>query len=1347
MAPTLRHRSRVLTLLWALIRLLILLPLWLFGLVCLTLGLGLSPWGTGLLFDQGERLGLFSVDAYEGAPLDRLVVEGFSMHAGTANVALGRLEIAWSDECVLSGRLCLEVLGIEGARVRLAEGEGTDAEEPTPAGEPPGPIELPFPIELRRIYLEDVEVMLADGTRLRWDHFSTGARAQGDTLRLLPTRLAGTRLLLPLSPGARLALTEGEEEGPRLTAAGIDAAITVRSPLPEEVAAPAQGLAAGDLAEQPRRELPEVTLPLRVEVPELLVEDSAVEGAVDYGVERLALSLFGEGHSLEIRPLEVSTRDGDASLEAAITLSEDYPLELRLETALWLPDILPALAGQRIALGLDGSLADLLMRLELSGPVDLALDARADLLDPTLPLTASLASDLVQWPLPGHQTTTNAQGETVAVEPWLVEDLALRLEGSLVDYRLAASLKAEGPELPYTRLALAGSGDLTHFAWTPLSLAMSEASVTSQGRASWEDGITVDAQARLDNVDPGQFVEGLPGRLDGDVALGFQQGESGWQLGISELSIDGELQERPLALRAELEGDSEMRWDITRLDFRQGENRLQLAGRVSEPRIDLQGEIDMPNLASLHESLSGRVSGGIEAAGSLKAPQLDLDLTGESLAFAENRLRDLSLSGRVSGLEDPAMEVGLTLAGLEAGGQRLDEVTLGLNGRLSDHRLTLEAAAPSSMPLSRAALTLEAGLDAQRTAYAGRLSRLEVDAEQGDLRLDTPMVFASDLEQGSARVDPFCLTRRQGGSLCLVETMTASADGGAVRLRVEEVPMALADPFLPPGWAAQGDTGLDLDAGWGADGSWRANGRLESRLALDGQDAYGQPWSLPETRLAGEFDANQGAADLDLELTLDQAGSLALEARVDDPVGAGSLSGRLSLDGLRLAPYRGLAAGMETLEGRLSGNVDLGGRLESPEMRGRIALTGLKASGADVPVEVRDGELGIDLEGTAASIDGYIAAEEGRLDIDGDAAWPTPDDWRADVSLRGVDQPILAVLPEFGRLRIAPDLAIRARPTRLQVRGDVSVPWARLEVGELPASAVAPSPDEVIITQEDDAQARREAERAAQQADSGEDTAEAMADAGMALDVQIELGLGPDMELSAYGLESGLSGTLEVRQQDGPVQLFGDVSLVDGRFRAYGQDLIIREGQLLFSGPPGQPLLNFEAVRNPDATQDDVVAGLRVTGSAASPQLEVFSEPSMDEASGLSYVLRGRAPNDSDNDGALTSALVGLAVGQAGGAVGGIGEAFGVSDLTLDTAGSGDDSQVTLSGQLTDDLEVGYGVGVFSPIAELTLRYNIWRSLYLEAVSGAAQAVDLVYSFSRAGNPNILDDTRQESQP
>jgi translocation and assembly module TamB len=95
--------------------------------------------------------------------------------------------------------------------------------------------------------------------------------------------------------------------------------------------------------------------------------------------------------------------------------------------------------------------------------------------------------------------------------------------------------------------------------------------------------------------------------------------------------------------------------------------------------------------------------------------------------------------------------------------------------------------------------------------------------------------------------------------------------------------------------------------------------------------------------------------------------------------------------------------------------------------------------------------------------------------------------------------------------------------------------------------------------------------------------------------------------------------------------------------------------------------------------------------------------------------------------------LVGLALGQTGGVVGAIGQAFGIDDLALETAGVGDESQVVVSGYLTEDLRISYGVGIFSPIAELTLRYTLWRNLYLQAVSGAAQAVDLVYIFSSPG--------------
>lgn len=95
----------------------------------------------------------------------------------------------------------------------------------------------------------------------------------------------------------------------------------------------------------------------------------------------------------------------------------------------------------------------------------------------------------------------------------------------------------------------------------------------------------------------------------------------------------------------------------------------------------------------------------------------------------------------------------------------------------------------------------------------------------------------------------------------------------------------------------------------------------------------------------------------------------------------------------------------------------------------------------------------------------------------------------------------------------------------------------------------------------------------------------------------------------------------------------------------------------------------------------------------------------------------------------MTTTLIGLSLAQSGKVVGKIGEGLGVQDLQLDTAGSGDDSQVTVSGYILPGLQVKYGVGIFNSVGEFTVRYRLMRDLYLEAVSGVDSAIDLLYRF------------------
>ena len=226
--------------------------------------------------------------------------------------------------------------------------------------------------------------------------------------------------------------------------------------------------------------------------------------------------------------------------------------------------------------------------------------------------------------------------------------------------------------------------------------------------------------------------------------------------------------------------------------------------------------------------------------------------------------------------------------------------------------------------------------------------------------------------------------------------------------------------------------------------------------------------------------------------------------------------------------------------------------------------------------------------------------------------------------------------------------------------------------------------------------------------------------------------LGDDAYLNAFGLKTHLSGNVNVVSTNDSLGLRGVVKLKDGRFKAYGQDLQIRKGEFAFAGPLDDPGIDLEAIRSPESTRDDVVAGIRVKGHASDPIVTVFSDPAKSQEEALSYLLRGEGLDSSHDDsesGMMTQILLGLGASQGNAILSSIGSGVGIEGLGIDTQGVGDESEVVVSGYILPGLQVKYGVGIFDSLATLTLRYKIMPRLYIEAASGVDQAIDLLYSF------------------
>ncbi len=93
-----------------------------------------------------------------------------------------------------------------------------------------------------------------------------------------------------------------------------------------------------------------------------------------------------------------------------------------------------------------------------------------------------------------------------------------------------------------------------------------------------------------------------------------------------------------------------------------------------------------------------------------------------------------------------------------------------------------------------------------------------------------------------------------------------------------------------------------------------------------------------------------------------------------------------------------------------------------------------------------------------------------------------------------------------------------------------------------------------------------------------------------------------------------------------------------GQYEGYGQQLEIERGILNFQGAPGNPALNIRALRKGLAVE----AGVDVTGTVASPQVRLVSEPNVPDSEKISWLVLGR---ESDQVGSADATLLLSAAG------------------------------------------------------------------------------------------------------
>ncbi|MDJ0738177.1 MAG: translocation/assembly module TamB domain-containing protein [Gammaproteobacteria bacterium] len=1031
-------------------------------------------------------------------------------------------------------------------------------------------------------------------------------------------------------------------------------------------------------------QLPALRVPLTLRIDRATLDDVRLQQADgDLVLDHLGLSALLDSAAIRIDGLQL--RVAGAQLDGALGLATTAPHALDGSLRTTLPATLtgPDIGEMRARMTLSGEA----LRPELVAAIEtpLELRARADaVLDQVAPaFSVDVSWPQLYWPLHGTAQYRAAAG-------------SLALRGTPDDYRLTLRAPLSLPDLPEVALALQAQGDTAGLRLQPLTLGVGDGRVEADGTLTWTDGVRTDLALAVDGVDPGLFAADWPGRLDGRLRLdGRFGGDAAMALDVAIERLAGSLRGYPVAASGgvALRGDA---LTARALDLTSGPNRVRVYGRADRD-LDLAFTIEAPQLAALYPGLDGALQGSGTLRGTQDRPALSAQLSGSEVGFDGARIAALEL-----GIDwrDQRGTANLTATGLVSGETRISALSAALDGGIADHRVQLSADGPAV----RVAFGAQGGWDQRAAEWRGTLRNLDANSLQlGDWRLGkaTPLRAGADL----AKVDGLCL--EQGATSLCVDGGWSRAKGLDLDGRLAALDLARFAAQLPGEAVIAGS----LDASVRVEGPPQRPAATFELRPDDGEirvDEGLEPVVLAyrDARVSGRFADDRGEAELGLRLGSSgrAGGRLTLGAARD---GGRALGGRVDAEFPDLTLVAGFVPALQAVSGRLRVALALGGTLAQPAIDGELRISDAAATLPAAGIELRDFGLQVRGDGQGPlAVDGSVTSGDGRIAIRGQVDPVASDGPAVDLRIRGDD--FLAVrLPE-ATARVSPDLRLQGRGS-YRLTGTLRIPQAAIELQELPQGTVAVSDDAVIV---------------------GRDAPAAPAARRQALDAAIAVVLGDDVTFAGFGLKTRLEGSLDAQSGQRGTLVDGKIELRDASYKAYGQDLKVEQGRLLFAGPPGNPEVDLRAVR--ESRDGRVRAYLAMSGPLAEPRPRVYTEPALPEAEAVAYLLTGRglAAASAGEGQDIGSAALSLGLSRSEPLLQDLGDRLGLDDLRVDNGSGGiADSSLLLGKYLNPDLYLGYSQGLFNPEGAVLLRLRLSERLEVESRSGSEQSVDLFYKI------------------
>lgn len=1089
-----------------------------------------------------------------------------------------------------------------------------------------------------------------------------------------------------------------------------------------------------------------LTLPVRINIGQVAIGPLRVNDQLVADQGSAALSTSADVYTLK----QLDLRRGGTKLEAGGTLGMHKPFALGLDAGLS-----GSVADKAFALVLKASGSLERSEVELrktSGPFDLEAQAVLRAFEP-LPLAALSvnAGDLDLALLMADLPQTRIDAVCKMDEMQGGDEQGKLAANCRIDNRLAGPLDRH--RLPISRLSTRLDGNDKGLQFSDLRIVVGKGAL--QGKAGWAGaGLNADLAAQALDL-AAIHGKARATRLSGPITVNADANARHLQLNLREdkLSVLAKLSQRAEQL------------DLERLELQASGARLSLTGSLHTGSRDFsaKGTFERFDPAQFLHAPAGNLNGDFKVDGRIaKSPLINAEF-----ALHDSRFANAPATGHGKvGLAWP--QVRKADVALDFGPNKLR--LAGAFGRAGE-RLNLDIAAPALKPYGlegdlQAHLVLSgtpaapllngnASSASLRLPEYGRLKKLNFEAQMG-AEPNAPMNVSLQLE----RLD---LVARANAVRQLLVSVGGTPRQHQIKLSArldEDLPLNVAahGGFAGTGFSNwQGSlTQLTMDHG---------NSDRYLHLERDAALAFAADhWTVGPMQIRTlnatiklNAGAKRGEATLDLAAENPSIGNARLELRAKPPEAWGLSAqtpwqGRLQAAIADLAWTNNLLGSSWQARGRLDADVQIAGTPQYPLLSGHVNGDNLGLRNLDSRLDLQQGILRTTLRDSVLRLEEFSAqsmltamppalqrtmndrgqalvATPGRISARGDMRLGAPgtqnaEEMRLDVTLdrMGVSQTPKQWLLLSGQGQLS------WQQGKLGLNAKLGVDAAWWQLSELSRPQLSA---DVVVHRE------------------GSASSEARQVTPWAGTVQV--GMGRHFYFDGAGARGRLAGQVAVTASAQDLtRASGTVTLVDGRYEAYGQQLDIERGILNFQGLLENPALNILAVRR----GLPVEPGIEITGFAQAPQIRLVSEPNVPDAEKLSWLVLGRPPEQEGGDAGVLLAAVGAIFGnQTGNAGQQVKQSFGLDEITVRSGTVGqqtamrsgvvsmsDSSQSTgqvfaVGKQLSNRLRLSYeqAIGGADSLVKLTLKLS--NTLSVVGTSGTDAALDVYYGFNFGGAP------------